>query len=331
MINKIKQLAKRSKWIIITHNIYNNWRTKKQFNLGNFETHYDTIMDRLSLSETLNYIKNVYEDYIRYSSISVEIIRGKRILEIGCGDNLGIALKFLAAGAAQVICLDKFYIKRKSEREYALYKALREQLEDNSKKYFDEAIDLNNGIEINLDKLKYIYGFGIEKARELFDFESFDLIISRAVLEHIYDIESAFSVMNDLLVAGGYMIHKIDFRDHKMFSDSGMHPLTFLTIPEFIYSLMTRDLSRPNRRLISYYRQKMIELRYDAKIFITGIVGKENEFIPHKEKIRFNIDYSKHTIYLINKIRPNLNIAFRNMSNEDLMVSGIFLVAKKPI
>ena len=108
MINKIKQLAKRSKWIIITHNIYNNWRTKKQFNLGNFETHYDTIMGRLSLSETLNYINNVYEDYIRYSSISVEIIRGKRILEIGCGDNLGIALKFLAAGAAQVICLDKF-------------------------------------------------------------------------------------------------------------------------------------------------------------------------------------------------------------------------------
>ena len=47
---------------------------------------------------------------------------------------------------------------------------------------------------------------------------------------------------------------------HGMFSSSGMHPLTFLTIPDSVYRLMTIDSGKPNRKLINYYRQKMIDL-----------------------------------------------------------------------
>ena len=51
-------------------------------------------------------------------------------MEIGHGDNLGVALRFLAAGAAEVICLDKFYSKRDPERQREIYLALRAQLDD---------------------------------------------------------------------------------------------------------------------------------------------------------------------------------------------------------
>ena len=316
--------------MIITKLIYDNWRAKRRFNSGNFSDSCGSTLENKSLSESLNYINNVFEDYLIYSSNTMDNFRGKRILEIGPGDNLGVALKFLVAGAAQVVCLDKFYSKRKFEQEYELYQALRAQLDENSKKLFDEAINLKNGIEINSNKLKYIYGISINEARNLFNKESFDFIISRAVLEHIYDIDTAFSVMNDFLVSGGYMMHKIDLQDHKIFSSGEMHPLTFLTIPDFLYRLISKYTSHPNRKLIKYYRQKMIELGYDTKIFITSVVGEEGEILPHKEAISFNVDFFQHTLNLIDKIRQKLSSRFRNISNKSLMISGIFLIAKKP-
>jgi hypothetical protein len=41
----------------------------------------------------------------------MDMLQDKRVLEIGPGGNAGVALKFLLAGAKQVVCLDKFYSK----------------------------------------------------------------------------------------------------------------------------------------------------------------------------------------------------------------------------
>jgi hypothetical protein len=126
------------------------------------------------------------------------------------------------------------------------------------------------------------------------------------------------------------MIHKIDFRDHGMFSDHGFHPLTFLTIPESIYRLMTVDSGRPNRRLLPYYRYKMATLGYKTQILITHVVGGDVDIVPHKESLIRGVDYSDATLALLNTIRPKLRTQFRNMSDEDFLVSGIFLIAHKP-
>ncbi|GAI89367.1 unnamed protein product, partial [marine sediment metagenome] len=272
-----KRLLMRSKWVIISYNIFDNWRAKILFKSGHFKTSYGSVINKISLQDSLNYINNIFNDYITYSSLSINKFKGKRILEIGPGDNLGVALRFLAAEASQVVCLDKFYVKRKFEKEYRLYRILRGELDDNLKIHFDEVIVLKNGIKINPDKLKYICGIGIDEARNILEQNSFDFIISRAVLEHIDNLDDAFSVMDNLLIPGGYMLHKIDFKDHGIFSNAGKHPLTFLTVPNFIYRLMTKHSGKPNRRLIQYYYQKMMKLRYDYKIFITGIVGEEKE------------------------------------------------------
>ena len=330
MIKQLKRFAKKSKLLIIAFNIYNNWRIKKQFNSGKLEISSGSTHLSRTLSESLGYIDDVFENYLRHSCISTEMLRAKRILEIGPGDNFGVALKFLAAGAAHVVCLDKFYSKRAPEQQYKIYQALREKLDDGSRHRFDEAINLSSGIEINPEKLRYICGTGIEKAEELFDPEIFDLIISNAVIEHLYNTDAAFAAMNSLLIPGGYMMHVIDLRDHGMFSSNGMHPLTFLTIPDYVYRLMTIDSGKPNRRLISYYRKKMVDLGYDAKIFITHIIGENGEVLPHKGRIELNVDYSESTIFFINKIRSKLIDKFKNMSDEELMVSVICLIARKP-
>ena len=330
MLTVITQFAKRSKLAIIAYTIFQNWRARRRFLSGKIESTSGSTHTGKSLGESIRYINEVFDDYIKYSGISPEMLGGKRILEIGPGDNFGVALKFLAAGAASVVCLDKFYSPHDAEQEHAIYKALGDQFDGEAKRRFDEAIDLPSGIQINGDRLKIIYGKGIEDAKDLFEPASFDLILSRAVLEYLTDSDHAFSIMNNLLSAGGMMAHKVDLRDDEMFSGNGMNPLTFLTIPDSIYKLMTVGSGRCNRRLIDYYRRTMSELGYDTKFFVTCVIGEKNELLPHKEKISPSVDYSERAHALINEIRPQLQGDYKNLTDDDLLISGVFLVARKP-
>ena len=97
--------------------------------------------------------------------------------------------------------------------------------------------------------------------------------------------------MDRLLAPGGYTLHKIDLSDENMFSSRGMHPLTFLTIPERIYYLMASDSGKPNRKLIGDYREQMRKRGYEAKILITTVLGA-GPLVPHKEQIEQGVDYS---------------------------------------
>jgi len=46
-------------------------------------------------------MNQVFDDYLKYSGVSITMLKGKRVLEIGSGDNSGVAQKFLTAGAKQ--------------------------------------------------------------------------------------------------------------------------------------------------------------------------------------------------------------------------------------
>ncbi len=331
MIERLKQLSKKSRTAVIAQNIYNNWRVRRRVNSGNIEASYGSSHSRISdISDSVGYINATFEDYLRYADLTPETIRGKRVLEIGHGDNLGVALSFLAAGAAEVVCLDKFYSKRDPERQRRIYLALRSELDDEAQKRFDEAIDLTTGTEINSDRLKSVYGTGIEDAEQLFGSASFDIIISRAVIQSIQDSDTALAAMKQLLTDGGVMAHKIDMRDLGMFTNGGMHPLTFLTVSDSLYRMMTSATDKSNRRLIGYYAERMAELELESKLFVVSIVGQEGEIYPHKEKIEQGVDYSDSQLALIKAIRPNLNARFKSLPDEELLVSSIFLVAGKP-
>lgn len=327
MLAQLRQVAKKSKVAIISYHVYDNWRTKRRFDAGKIEFTSGSTHSKKTLQESVSYINQVFNDYLRYSGISLDMLRGKRILEIGPGDNIGVALKFLAAGAQQVVCLDKFFSTYDWEQQSEIYRLLREDLNEGEKQVFDEVIDLITGLKSDSQKLTYRYGTGIEGAEAVLEPESFDIVISRAVFEHLYDLDAAFSAMNTVVRPGGTMIHKIDFRDHGIFS--GHHPLTFLTIPTTVYKLMAYDSGKPNRSLINYYRRKATALGYDTKILITGIVGVENEVIPHKETVSPDVDYTNETLSLLNSIRLQLQPEFKELSDEELMVSGIFLVMRK--
>src|SRR5437867_2359472 len=109
MFIRLKQWAKRSKTFLILYMIYDNWRRKRQFKSGNIVGSSGAI--ETEVSDSLDYINRTFDDYLKYSGLSTRSFQDKRVLEVGPGDNLGVALKFLAAGAGQVVCIDKFFSK----------------------------------------------------------------------------------------------------------------------------------------------------------------------------------------------------------------------------
>jgi hypothetical protein len=333
MLAELKQIGRKSRPAIVGYVLYQNWRMKRQLQSGNCESLHGATHSGKSPEASLDYIRQQFDDYLLYSGLHQEEFAGRRILELGSGDNVGVALRYLSIGAREVVCLDRFYAKRDLHQQQTIYERLRDTLGPEEKVRFDEVVNLSDGIQFNPERLRCIYGTSLEDTRELFGGEPFDLIMSRVAIQDIYDPEPTFEAMDRLLVPGGHMLHKIDLSDQGMFRDCGLHPLMFLTIPERVYRRMAVDSGRPNRKLIGYYRQKLGELDYDAKILITSIIGSggRGDMHPHKERIEPHVDYTESRLKLVQEIRPRLSGPFRYLPDEELLIDGIFIVARKPV
>lgn len=329
MRNFVKRLARRSRSAIIIYKIFDNRRLKKRIESGDIETIHGSTHLNQSVTESLAYIEKQIANYINYAGLSADALKGRRILELGPGDNLGVALKFLAAGAASVVCLDRFYSKRNTAHEREIYRALRETLSAEEKVKFDEAVTLTDGVAFNPEKLQTIYGDTLETFAAKLEKRKFDLILSCAVLEEIYDLDPTFAAMDALLVPGGQLIHTIDLTDYGMFRNQGMHPLTFLTISEAVYQRMASDSGLPNRKRLGYYREKMKQLGYRSKLFITSVLASgrlepATEYVPGRFK-------SEGSSRMIAEVRNRLDSEFKTLDDEELLIDGVLLVATKPL
>lgn len=328
--DRARRIVRSSRALTIARLLVDNWTVRRRTRSGKMECSTGATHRTLDLAGSLRYIDGVFEDYLTYSGLGRADLQGKRILELGPGDSLGVALRFLATGAKEVVCLDRFFSERNGDQQLAIYRALRERLSPPERDIYDAAVDLRAGTAFDPSRLRYVYGIGIERAREVIEKGSIDAIVSRAVLEHVYDPDASFASMDALLAPGGRMIHKIDLRDHGMFSDGGFHPLTFLTVSDRIYDRLVRDSGKPNRRLIDYYRARMKDLRYEAEFFVTHAVGRAEEILPHVRERDFDRDAAALSGALPAAIRERLLPRFRSLSDRDLRVSGIFLIARKP-
>ena len=118
-----KRIAGQSKTLIIAHRIFDNWRRRRERASGNTIT---ALLDArvLESREECCYINRVYRRVSRICRLTPEALRGKRILEVGPGDNFGVALK-LSPRRTKVVCLDKFYSERNVEQQTRIYHELR--------------------------------------------------------------------------------------------------------------------------------------------------------------------------------------------------------------
>src|ERR1044072_70024 len=92
----LKRIVNRSKSAVVVFKIYDNWRLKRQLRSGNIETVHGATHQKKNVAESLAYINSQFADYLNYAGLNSERIVGSKVLELGFGDNLGVALKFIA-------------------------------------------------------------------------------------------------------------------------------------------------------------------------------------------------------------------------------------------
>jgi SAM-dependent methyltransferase len=254
------------------------------------------------------------EDYLKHAEL-----KGK-VAEVGPGGSAAVALFLIANGCDRADLVDRFSFRHEPEnlaRTYARIISEQPALQDLS----ISPSDLSSHVAFHT---------GEEAAAERFfrKHTGYDAILSRAVMEHLYDPIGAMSAMASALVPGGWLLHQVDFRDHGMFSAAGHHELTFLRIPSWFYPHMTRRRGRPNRILVHRYRDELNRLGFDYRLLVTHVAGVGTvDPAPYNELPE---ELRRRAETTVEQLKPRFAAEFRSVSTRDLAVTGVFIVAQKP-
>jgi len=325
-----KPAAKRHfKWFVISTNIYQDTLRRAglrsdQINQPDYSLH--------PASDVPIYIDRANSTFARYQTyggLTDQRLQGARVLEIGPGESLGVALRFAGAGASQVVAVDKFVLLQRSAFHQTLYRTLSSALDEASRERIAAAVNLRDDVALDARRMSYVYGKGIDEAVAEYPAESFDAIVSNAVLEEVYDLDRTFEALDRVLKPGGRQVHVIDLRDYGMFSKHGFHPLEFLTVPDSVYRYMVESVGQPNRKLVDYYRDRMASLGYSSSIYTTWILGQSSPPRKFRTDLRRGEDYSDDSLALVRAIRPRLLPRYQKLADEDLIVQSIILAAEK--
>lgn len=329
MKQSLKSLIRSRRSLVMGYHLLDNllygWRSRK----GPVSDRCGARLSAVEPGQGIAYANLAYSEYVEHFRPD-RPVAGARILEIGYGDNLGVPLLFLAHGAAQVTCIERFDVVRNPREERLLYRRLREQLAGPERERFDAALELSgNGYRLTTDRIEIRHNMPVEDLARAAN-ESFDYILSKAVLEHVADVPAAFAAMDALLVPGGRMIHHVDLRDHGIFTRGGFPPLEFLTVSPGLWRAMMSRSGKPNRVPVAAYRQILDSLGYEYRILIAHLTGIEQELVPNRESVEEGVDYQPEHGAAVEAIRPRLAAPFRDLPARDLLIAAFALVADKP-
>lgn len=291
--------------------------------LGNIASDSGSTHTGVAVPESVAYVEEVVNDYRAYGGLDQ---LGGIAAEVGPGDNAGVALLLRAGGCDSVELVDRFRSRRSLDQQRRIYQALA------ARHGIEDLAGADGWDDEHLPGISWRLGSSAEDffmARSRDGAPGYDLIVSRATLEHLYDPLGALRAMAACLRPGGRMVHKIDFRDHGMFTPA--HPeLTYLRFPTALHRQMTTRSGRPNRVLIHRYRDLAGELARTyglaVTLLVTSMVG-EGEIVPHAQLGDLPPDVVKRAVGRVDAQRQGFAREFTGVASEDLAVTGIFWVA----
>lgn len=198
-------------------------------------------------------------------------LKGKTILEYGPGDILGVALLMYAYGAETVHCIDQFPLSHMSDENVSVYIRLLDSLSNIERERaghaFNEKGNPSSGFNPEIITYK-ITKKGLSDTSQLYD-----LIISRAVLEHVHNLEETLLDIKQCLKKNGLSIHKVDLKSHGL---DRYTEFDFLTWPNIYYKLMYKHKGFPNRWRVNKYRELIDKSDlYLKNIYPTGQIEQE--------------------------------------------------------
>lgn len=302
----------KNKSAMIAYQILANFISMVKIKGGNYNSMTGATHRKFSLKDSLAYIDRMRSDYDNYGSLTD--VRGWDILEIGPGDNLGIPLLYFAAGANKVTALDRFYSHRDTKQQKAIYDALISRLPPGERTRAEKAFSSREDCVFDPGAIDCIYGTGIDDPGIIGRLGKYDLIISRAVMMEVCNLEAALENLVKMLKPGGLMLHKVDFRDYWMFSKHH-HQLTFLTIGDRLWKMMSSHRANSNRRLLNVYQEQLGRLGLAVRVL---------------QRTKYQVGERGEKEWLA-EIRGRLLPRYRDLPDEILLTSGAFIVAEKPV
>lgn len=206
----------------------------------------------MSVDETAAYFIRCVDDYRQRLKLDHEawreFLRDKRVLEYGPGDIPGVALLLVGLGARQVTCTDRFPLVQINAFNRQVMEQLVDSLAGEARSRAQEACSAFLESHGTHGPIRYrITRDGTSQLRD-----EVDLLLSRAVLEHVADLDAIFVDMHHALTSNGLAIHQVDLKSH------GMHlanPLDFLVWPRWLWRLMYSHKGAPNRVRAHQYRE----------------------------------------------------------------------------
>ena len=260
-----------------------------------------------SVQQIADYFRKCFYEYFQVLNVNPEkvydFLKNKRILEYGPGNITGVGLLMYAYGAEQVICVDRFPLISMTQKNIDVLRNLIDGLEGKERARamlaFNEKGNPASGFASH--SIKYL----VRKSGLSGLAKNIDIIISRAVLEHVNDLSATFNDMHNALHDTGIAIHQVDLKSH------GLHrknPLDFLTWPLRVWTLMYGHKGVPNRWRVDRYRQVIAEQEFHMLTLYPTVLAEKTD---------------------IAAVRPHLATAFRTISDEDLSWLGFWLVINK--
>ena len=179
-------------------------------------------------------------------------IKGKNILELGPGQDLGIGLILLAKGARKYNAVDAHDLLAQSSENF--YKALFHRLENDGlgKSSLDELQDqLERTQSGRADRLNYLWREDFDLS--VLDGEGVDFIFSQAAFEHFDDVARTIEQLNQVVCPGAVFLAVIDLQTHTRWLRE-RDPLNIYRYSDSYYRLC-RYAGQPNRLRPVEYRE----------------------------------------------------------------------------
>lgn len=267
---------------------------------GAEEVHLDLVGD---------YFQQCFNDY--FTQLGIEpaarkaFLEGKRILEYGPGDVPGVAVLLVAYGARQAVCVDRFPMVRMSPKNVEIMKLMLARLpppmRERADACFRESGHPQSGF--NSSFIDYL----VQPSGLSGLVNEVDMVISRAVLEHVNDLPATFRDTYAALKPGGLAIHLVDLKSHGLHRDN---PLDFLNWPASLWSLMYSAKGVPNRLRANAYRDAVAQSGLELVAMTPTLLASAAD---------------------VRAVRPKLAAQFKSLGEEDLSWLGFWLVCKKPL
>ena len=258
-------------------------------------------------TEIASYFSRCVDEYFAELSLddaaARQFIDDKVVLEYGPGDFPGVALLLIAYGARKVYCVDRFPLVALSDKNVAVVHQLQAALPNAAQRRLTGCF-VQPGVPASgfrSDRVEYVVRRGGLSGLA----DTVDLVISRAVLEHVDDLPALFHDMVTAMRTGATAIHQVDLRSHGLHQSN---PLDFLSLSQPLWDLLYSHKGVPNRHRIDRYRSIMRSLA-------VNVVKCEATTRADPGDVR--------------DVRPQLAPEFRHLSDEDLAWLGFWLVFDK--